>query len=233
MTPEQKQEFREKGCIYIPGALDKDAVLPVRDYVLKELKRQNIWSAGRAFSQSWKIVPIFQQTQKLGQLIRLPGLKEKLIPQNLYSDICELAGAPLQGQDGQLLISLPHKVAWSLEGLNWHRDISRFQLKRLPGIQAFVLLDDVAVNGGATLALAGSHRLDSQFQAKHLISELIGHDGQHRASTNSVELSLIEMSGRPGDVYLMDMRVLHTPSINSARRVRMMATVRYFTEQFF
>jgi hypothetical protein len=35
------------------------------------------------------------------------------------------------------------------------------------------------------------------------------------------------MSGRAGDVYLMDMRLLHTPSINSTNKVRMMATVRY------
>ncbi|EJG7105757.1 phytanoyl-CoA dioxygenase family protein [Salmonella enterica] len=230
MTPEQEQAFREKGCVHIPGALVKGAVFPVRDHVLKELKRQNIWSAGRTLSQKLKGVPIFQQTGKLGQVINFPSLNEKLISRDLYSDMCQLADAPLHGQDGQLLISLPHKVAWSLEGLNWHRDISKSQLKGLPGVQAFVLLDDVAVHGGATLALAGSHRLDSQSEAKQGISELIGHGGQHSANIGGVELSIIEMSGRPGDVYLMDMRVLHTPSINSTKKVRMMATARYFAE---
>ncbi|MBC6907078.1 hypothetical protein DWB84_16660 [Saccharophagus sp. K07] len=233
VTPEQKQAFREKGCIYIPGALAKSVVLPVRDHLLKALKSQNIWSAGRALSQKWKDVPIFQQTEKLGQLISFPGLNGKIIPRNLYSHMSQLADAPLHGQDAQLLISLPHKVAWSLEGLNWHRDISKFQLKDLPGVQAFVLLDNVAVHGGATLALAGSHRLDSQSLAKQRIPELIGHDGKRSANIGGVELSLVEMSGRPGDVYLMDMRVLHTPSINSTRQVRMMATVRYFTEHYF
>ena len=41
-------------------------------------------------------------------------------------------------------------------------------------------------------------------------------------------LSIIEMSGKAGDVYLMDMRLLHTPSINATKNIRMMATARFF-----
>jgi hypothetical protein len=41
-------------------------------------------------------------------------------------------------------------------------------------------------------------------------------------------IHLVEMSGRAGDVFLMDMRILHTPSINATRNVRMMATTRCF-----
>lgn len=39
-------------------------------------------------------------------------------------------------------------------------------------------------------------------------------------------LKVIEMSGQAGDVYLMDMRTLHTPAINDSNRIRMMATCR-------
>ena len=35
------------------------------------------------------------------------------------------------------------------------------------------------------------------------------------------------MSGRAGDVFLMDMRVLHTPSVNLSSHIRMMATTRF------
>ncbi|ARU29226.1 phytanoyl-CoA dioxygenase family protein [Cellvibrio sp. PSBB006] len=230
MTTEQEKAFREKGCIYIPGALEKNVVQPVKDHVLKELKRLNIWSTGRVLSQKLKGVPVFQQTGKLGQLINYPDLNEKLVSQELYSDMCILAGASLQAQIGQLLISLPHQVAWTLEGLNWHRDISTSPLRGIPGVQVFVLLDTVAVNGGATLALVGSHRLKNQSQAKEGISVLTSHGVNHSVNIGGVELSIMEMSGRPGDVYLMDMRVLHTPSINATRNVRLMATARYFAE---
>lgn len=112
--------------------------------------------------------------------------------------------------------------------MSWHRDLSKSQLNGIPGVQAFILLDDVIVKGGATLALAGSHRLESQFQAKTDIAKLLG-DGINRSfKVDGTELSIIEMAGRAGDVYLMDMRLLHTPSINSTKHVRMMATVRYF-----
>lgn len=230
MTTEQEKAFREKGCIYIPGALKKNVVQPVKDHVLKELKRLNIWSTGRVLSQKLKGVPVFQQTGKLGQLISYPGLNEKLVSQELYSDMCILAGASLQAQIGQLLISLPHQIAWTLEGLNWHRDNSKSPLRGIPGVQVFVLLDTVAVNGGATLALVGSHRLKNQSQAKEGISVLTSHGVNHSVNIGGVELSIMEMSGRPGDVYLMDMRVLHTPSINATKDVRIMATARYFAE---
>ena len=42
-----------------------------------------------------------------------------------------------------------------------------------------------------------------------------------------LNVEIIEMSGRAGDVFLMDMRVLHTPSVNSSKNWRMMATCRF------
>src|SRR5690606_18074145 len=102
------------------------------------------------------------------------------------------------------------------------------QLSSIPGVQAFILLDNLSVKGGATLALAGSHRIKSQSQAKQVISRLTDDGFDGRVNVDGIELSLIEMAGRAGDVYLMDMRLLHTPSINSTKNVRMMATARYF-----
>jgi len=37
----------------------------------------------------------------------------------------------------------------------------------------------------------------------------------------------MEMTGVPGDVWLMDLRVLHAGSPNAAERPRMMLTFRY------
>lgn len=36
------------------------------------------------------------------------------------------------------------------------------------------------------------------------------------------------MSCRASDVFLMDLHVLHAPSVNSTKNVRMMATTRFF-----
>lgn len=229
MTPDQETLFREQGYLYLPGALGKEIVQPVKVHVLHELKRLGIWSTGRSLSGGIKKIPAFQQVTKLGRLICYSGLKEKLVSRNLHSLMCRLAGATLSsGQDAQLLISLPHQGDWTLQGLNWHRDVSDLKATRIPGVQAFVLIDELSPHGGATLALAGSHRLKNPSQSRQGMEKLI-HSGAGRpVSVDGVELSVLEMAGRAGDVYLMDMRVLHTPSINSTKNVRMMATIRYF-----
>lgn len=46
------------------------------------------------------------------------------------------------------------------------------------------------------------------------------------ARLQALGVDVVEMSGRAGDVYLMDMRLLHTPSINATRQMRLMATTR-------
>lgn len=227
MTPDQKAAFLDRGCIHLPGALGMRVVRPVRDHVLAELKRLSIWSGGRTLSQKLKGLPIFQQTGKLGQLITCPDLGARVITKDLLADMSQLAGAALAGQSAQLLLSLPHQTDRTLAGLNWHRDISKSQQDGIPGVQAFILLDDVAVNGGATLVLAGSHRLKNQQQAKQGIAELTARGLGGSCIVDDVELSIIEMAGKAGDVYLMDMRLLHTPSINATKNVRMMATARY------
>ena len=230
MRPEQIALFREQGYLHLRGALRKEVVQPVKVQVLNELKRLKIWSTGRVLSNRMKGVPAFQQITKLGQLIKYPGLKDRLISQDLSSTMSRLAGASLiPEQDAQLLISLPKQGDWTLDSLNWHRDISQSELAQIPGVQAFVLIDDLSPRGGATLALAGSHRLKGRPQGKQSINRIVSNRSGPSMTVGDVDLSILEMAGQAGDVYLMDMRLIHTPSINSARNVRMMATIRYLT----
>lgn len=224
MTSEQSAEFATRGCLYLAGALSKKVIQPIKARVLGDLKQLNIWSSGRTLSQRLKGVPIFQQTNKLGQWISYPDLHRTLMSASLSSVMEQLVQRPLlPAQSAPLLISLPHKDDWTLAGLSWHRDIAHSQTRSIPGIQAFVLLDDVPVHGGATLAIAGSHRLNNPTAAKQRLEELSS-DGA--ISVEGCELSLVEMCGRAGDVYLMDIRVLHSPSINASKKPRLMATMR-------
>lgn len=201
-------------------AVKEQIVKSVKVHVLQELKRQKIWSGGRTLSSRMKGMPPFQKITTLGQSINYPALKDKLLSQSLVFTMQELAGARLvPEQDANLLLSLPNQGEWTLEGLNWHRDISQ-PAGRLPGIQAFILIDDVLPNGGATLALSGSHRITNYRRLNPTAHRDVSVDGKC--------FSILEMSGRAGDVYLMDMRLIHTPSINATKNVRMMATIRYF-----
>ena len=162
---------------------------------------------------------------------------DRLFSDRLLSAMNALAGADLKPSQphAQILISFPHKMDWSLNPLNWHLDLTPPKANEIPGIQAFILIDDVQPQGGATLALAGSHKL-------HYISHnCSAHEILRRRSdfflrpekylepqlVEGTPIQIVELSGRAGDVYLMDLRILHTPSINARRNIRMMATNRY------
>jgi hypothetical protein len=43
---------------------------------------------------------------------------------------------------------------------------------------------------------------------------------------------IVEMHGNAGDVYVMDMRVVHSPSINARNKARMMLTCRFLCKRF-
>ena len=99
--------------------------------------------------------------------------------------------------------------------------------RHIPGIQAFILIDDVKPRSGATLALADSHLLAGQKEQSSRVHQMLKQQGDLESDLRSANLSIVEMSGQAGDIYLMDMRLLHTPSINSTNKLRLMATVRY------
>jgi ectoine hydroxylase-related dioxygenase (phytanoyl-CoA dioxygenase family) len=227
MAPEQKAIFREKGCLFLSAALPRSEVQPIKHHVLDELRRRRIWSSGKTLAPSIKRIPAFQQIGKVSEQIRLDNLHARIVNARIVLAIASLAEAKLVPAHSQFLVSLPNQGNWTLQGLNWHTDISPSGHRRVPGIQAFVLLDDVMPHGGATLAIAGSHLLAEREGAGRKVRAILRERGDLEGELRKLDLSIIEMSGRAGDVYLMDMRVLHTPSINSARQLRIMATVRY------
>ena len=47
---------------------------------------------------------------------------------------------------------------------------------------------------------------------------------------DGVDLQVVELVGQPGDVYLMDLRVLHSRSPNTRETARMMMTQRFLLE---
>mgnify|MGYP003576728994 CR=1 FL=1 len=230
LQPCQREFLEEHGYLRLPGFHSPAQVDRLRQQILEELKRRGIWASGRTISSQLAGVPPFQQVARLSSLVKIPALHHALVTPNLVGIISALAGgARVASQDAQLLLSLPHQRDWTLDGLNWHVDIAADPSSRLPGLQVFFLIDDVVPRGGATLALAGSHRRDGQRPAGHAALR-----GPPRTSSDVEEapggaaVGVLEMSGRAGDVFLMDMRVLHTPSINASRNVRMMATARFF-----
>jgi ectoine hydroxylase-related dioxygenase (phytanoyl-CoA dioxygenase family) len=230
MTPQQLSTFHASGYLLLPGAIAKKQLQKVRDEIFDELKRLQIWSSGKRLSSFNKTLTPFQETLKISSSIKNEHLHEKLIPEKITALLPKLAGRDLAVAHQQLLISLPNQGKWSLAGLNWHTDVASSFSELIPGIQAFILIDKVKSHGGGTLALAGSHLFNRVSNLRGKACEILRAGGD--VTDLAPEVSILEMVGEPGDVYLMDMRVLHTPSINATQSVRMMATVRYLGNEF-
>lgn len=227
MTPEQQAFFRANGYLLLKAALPTAAVKAVRDEVLDALRRRKLLLFGQGLPASIRALPLFQQITALSQALPPPAQLGKLLTPDLVALMNGLADARLEmGGPLQLLISPPCQGAWTLQGLNWHRDLTAPDPRRVPGVQVFILLDDVQVQGGATLALAGSQTLDRRSEAGRQLRALLRGSADIEQALRARGLSLVEMSGRAGDLYLMDMRLLHSPSVNTTRKPRMMATAR-------
>jgi hypothetical protein len=95
----------------------------------------------------------------------------------------------------------------------------------------------------------GSHRLLNNhgfLRSKQVLNQLKqipyfrnlmskNYEGRHNliresAYVDDVELKLIEMIGKPGDVFLMDLRVVHAAAPNAFTIPRIMLTQRYLLE---
>lgn len=223
LTNEERATFRDAGVLALRRAVPMGQLVPVRDFVRGELARLGVTGRGRR--SVVRDLPPFQQVTQLSTLLRFASLLDAITTPALRGMIGSLAeGRTLVPSEPQLLVSPPRQGEPSLDGARWHVDVARRDDERSPGVQLFVLVDDVAPRGGGTLALAGSHAL-AIADERALRAAL--RDGALEDARRAHQLSLVEMSGRAGDAFLMDLRVLHAPSINSVAVPRIMATSRW------
>lgn len=225
MISANRDFFAENGFLKLSAFHSRARLAAIKTRVLNQLKSS--FSGGGA-SKSFRKLPVFQQITRMSARVIVPGAQEALLTSELLGIVSEVAGRqPSAIQEMQFLVSPPNQGEWTLKGLNWHVDVKAEALDHTPGVQTFFLIDDVSPRGGATLALAGSHKLgqfslDSQSRLREALLSHVNLD----AILRDMGLKVLEMSGQAGDVYLMDMRTLHTPAINDSNKIRMMATCR-------
>lgn len=139
-------------------------------------------------------------------------------------------------------VALPNfagaESAWRVPHRYWHVDEPVRRRARPWSIGAFVFLDRVVAGGGTTLVMTGSARrlraLGAELTLEESTAELArvepwvdallrpGEDDHERRRrfmsdgcvSAGVPLRIVELTGEPGDVVLMDPRSLHAPSAN-------------------
>ncbi len=149
-----------------------------------------------------------------------------------------------------------HGEAWALPHKSWHLDYrAPGSLQGIPGVQLFLCVDRVEPRAGGTLAAAGTPRAVDAIRRREgaewlgrsadvrqalrrelpWFAELCalrpGEDRIERFMNHSTTLAggslqVVELSGEPGDVWLMHPWMLHGASPNCGARPRLVLTER-------
>ena len=254
LTAAQKSAFDEHGWVRVPGAIPDEHVHTVLNRVWDDLEQRcgiprdapETWPEARPkgfnrLMRSGAFEPACNQAVKdaIDEFLE-PGHWEKPSPW------------------GALLLTFPAAGPWFLPNQSWHLDLQiavDAASEKNPGIQVFAILEPLAARGGATVALAGSHRLVSHLARQ---PDLIG-EGRSKDITNAVKraapnlrdlwsrdlggnredrylehpvdvsgipVQAVEFTGDPGDVIFMHPWIIHAASPNRGDRPRIVITER-------
>lgn len=250
LRDQQLVQFADEGLLRLEGLLEGGCVVSARRAVLAPLEQLGIWRDGdwRLDERRKPIWPdaglkpardIGHRRPEVEALIAQPALRavvECLLNRNTFDE--KVYPRP------QVLASLPNCDRWFIP-TGWHTDLPRLASGRRPGVQLFTFLDRVEPQGGGTVVVAGSHRLlndgrnlkvseiTAALRGEPFFQQLLGltcepaPDALPSGRVEGVPLKVVELVGQPGDVWLMDLRVLHAVAPNASRRPRLMVTYRF------
>jgi len=238
----QRLAFRDRGVFRLRGLVPRDTLAPAQEMVYAKLAglgawRQNAWQGSIEPAGVKRLRRACGNARAFRNLLTPTVLRAA---QELVADAsCAMTPTP------QLLFTPPNATTWHVPHNVWHLDTPRLGSQAPPGVQVFVLLDDVAPQGGGTLLVAGSHRLlndcgfvRSKGVKRHLgrrpfFRSLMDARAPHRecflarqGDVDGVPLQVVELHGQAGDVYFADLRLLHTLAPNATPRPRLMVTQR-------
>lgn len=230
------------GVARVPGMLGKGEVRVMRERVergIADLRWVEIAGALRPGPGS---------DEHLWALGRTPELAP--LQAAFARTIDEIFGAgvwtPVPGQaSGLVSPNLPLAGNWDVPHAAWHVDEPTFADQiHAWGLLGFALLDDVEPGGGATVAIAGSHRLLAALAPERVVTTEVAlamlredawfarllrpgdPDARRRIldehhAMRGIEVRAVECTGQAGDVVLVDPRCLHTVSANVSPRARL------------
>lgn len=248
----ERANFAAHGLIKRNNFLPKERLARAREVIFGHLEREGLWRDGgwlldmnRLPAAPFAGMTVVKPISRHPAIVDLPG-EEASTAASALVDGREVFSSP---SGVGLLFTLPTAGVWTVPHQNWHVDFPRLPVAGAPGVQIFAMLETIEPGGGGTLAVTGSHRLmntgariNSSDLRKHLrrepwFAQLMSDKMDDRlrlmretGHAGDVEVRVAEMTGEAGDVYFMDLRVLHNAAPNTLRMPRIMLTQRYHVE---
>jgi ectoine hydroxylase-related dioxygenase (phytanoyl-CoA dioxygenase family) len=247
LTDQQRAEFELHGLLALPHTVPAAKALAMRDRLWAFLSVMH----GRKQDDptTWKPLDGRARFKLLMRTGAFDDLSEHLVEP--ITDVLGSAWET-PAHWGHPLVTFPDlERQWAIPATRWHVDSTAWSMEELlPGLVAFTFLDDVRPRGGGTLVIAGSHRITWQlcqraggFMKTNKIKAKLARDypwfadlwrepitdsGQLRrylddgATIEGVDVRVVEFCGQPGDVILMNQRILHAAAPNALDSPRMM-----------
>ena len=252
LSNEQKTELRQRGVLKLPGLVPECCYAPVRDAVRTRMAKQGLWDGARWQLDSTPCLA-WPRSGPFKKVLRKMKVAGHLVTPELRGIVVDLFGPDASGlfktytDQPQILFSLPHGREWFLPYTGWHLDVPGIAGVDEPGYQMFTFLEPVVAGQAGTLVAAGSHRFVTPrvgilrsknvkriLKRHEVFRRLMSSDGADRmqlmadeTEVDGVPVQVRELTGKPGDVWLMDMRSLHTIAPNAADKPRVMVTERF------
>jgi ectoine hydroxylase-related dioxygenase (phytanoyl-CoA dioxygenase family) len=161
LSPDQRDEFERTGLLQLSGVIPVAEANAMADRIWSFLSRQS--EVDRHDPATWSTTrPTgFQPVSRAGEL---DGVRSAVVRAAVH----DLIGtSEVHWERPRVLMTFPDAdLPWTVPSGGWHFDYVPRQVEPgLRAIQVFVVLDEVLPQGGATLVLAGSHRLVGRYVA--------------------------------------------------------------------
>ncbi|MEU4192889.1 phytanoyl-CoA dioxygenase family protein [Kribbella sp. NPDC026611] len=238
LTAEQLQTFERDGIVKLPAAFSAADAERMRDVLWQELSTRHGMS--RDDPTTWTPTrPTGLKTTKTHRVAHA------ILSPVVRSALDGLLGAWIQPpHQGQVLVTMPEGVPWSVPHRQWHVDVGfDLPVDDLPAVKIWSLLDDLAPGGGGTPQVAGSHHViaryltttderdfttvrDGVLRSHAWLRELTSPDRSldplQESEIDGLPVRVLELTGQAGDVYFTHPWTLHSIAPNAASTPRMM-----------
>ena len=249
LNAKQKQLFKDVGIIKLKDFLPLDYIQTIQNVFYREFNEVGLFKDGEWFLENISMNDIKKILKKVKSKSIVSNF---LLEEKTRQAICELLNedeALSMSKSAGILFTLPNADEWEVPSEAWHVDIPRLPYEGSLGVQVFSFIESLEPHSGGTLAIKGSHNLfhTDKISSKKLRNKLVkflyfkklmskefkdrSWFTVNKGKVLGRDVELIELFGNIGDIYLMDVSILHSVAPNPRSNPRIMVAQRYLSEQ--